>query len=113
MVAGLEALTKSEHRWTSRSSWRVFSAPLNQRRHLPRAEAVVVMEEEEVVQLTTAIVAREGATTSMSTPPETETEVGGDLTEMVEGEMTGVLMAAADIIAVEATATQAVEGRKI
>ena len=71
------------------------------------------MEEEEAVQPTTAIVAREGATTSTSTHPETETEVGGDLTEMVEGEMTGALMAAADIIAVEATATQAAEGRKI
>ena len=76
--------------------------------------------EEEVVQLTTTIVAREGATTSTSTPPhpvaEVEVEAGGDtsimdsLIEMAEGEMTGVLMAAADIV-VEAMA--AAEGRKI
>ena len=73
-------------------------------------------EEEEVVQPTTAIVAREGATTSTSTPPhpvaevEVVAEAGGDtsimdgLTEMVGEETTGVLMAAVDIIVVEAMA---------
>ena len=72
------------------------------------------MEEEEVVQPTTAIVAREGETTSTSTPPhpvaEVGVEAGGDisimdgLTEMVGGEMTGVLMVAVNITVVEATA---------
>ena len=69
------------------------------------------MEEEEVVQLTTAIVAREGETTSTSTPPHpVGVEAGGDisimdgLTEMVGEETTGVIIVTADITVVEATA---------
>jgi hypothetical protein len=86
----------------------------------------VVVEGGEVVQPTTVIIAREGATTTRTSTPhlsvEAEAEAGGDTTitdgpiEMVGGGMTGALMVAADIVveamAAVVTATQAGGGRK-
>ena len=87
-----------------------------------------MVEGGEVVQPTTVIIAREGATTTRTSTPhlsveaEAEAEAGGDTTitdgpiEMVGGGMTGALMVAADIVveamAAVVTATQAGGGRK-